>query len=105
MRYARLYFPLGGADYLLHVTGESMIGAGILDGDLLFVRSEGPVKNGDIVVAHLAGEGEVVKRLQRHSEEGEAWLMSENSNPAYQPIRLDEETRIQGRVTGLLRDL
>lgn len=97
--------PLGGADYLLHVTGESMIGAGILDGDLLFVRSEGPVKNGDIVVAHLAGEGEVVKRLQRHSEEGEAWLMSENPNPAYQPIRLDEETRIQGKVTGLLRDL
>jgi len=96
--------PPAGADYLLHVTGESMVGAGILDGDLLFVRSAGSVRDGDIVVAHLPGEGEVVKRLQHPTEASQAWLLSENPDRVYPPMLLGEDARIQGKVTGLLRD-
>lgn len=96
--------PSAGADYLLQVTGDSMIRAGILSGDLLFVKSNGSVRDGDIVVAHVSGEGEVVKRLCQPSDKSQGWLISENPDPAYQPIRLDEGTCIQGRITGLLRD-
>lgn len=96
--------PPGGGDYLLHVTGESMVRAGILDGDLLFVQSTGSVRDGDIVVAHLPGEGEVVKRLQHPAGATEARLLSENPDCRYPPILLGEDFRIQGKVTGLLRD-
>ncbi len=96
--------PRGGADYLLHVTGDSMTGAGILEGDLLFVRAQQSAQDGEIVVAHMSAGGEVVKRLRRAPETRSIWLDSDNLQTKYEPILLDDESCIQGKVVGLLRD-
>lgn len=95
--------PACGADYLLRVTGESMIGAGIMDGDLVFVKSQETASDGDIVIAHLAASGQIVKRLRWSGADG-IWLDSENPSPQYAPIPFTEDSRIQGKVVGLLRD-
>lgn len=70
-----------GQHFALHVTGESMIGAGILDGDLIIVRKQETAENGQIVVALLEDEA-TCKRLKR--ERGSVWLMPEN--PSFSPI-------------------
>ncbi len=82
--------------FLLRVRGESMIGAGILPGDIVVVRRQPVASPGEIIVA-LIQEEATVKRLAMH--EGTPVLMP--ANPAYQPIR--GEFRIVGRVVGLLR--
>ncbi|MGZ4411895.1 MAG: transcriptional repressor LexA [Gaiellaceae bacterium] len=91
-------------DFLLRVKGDSMIEAGILEGDLVVVRREQTAENGDIVVA-LAGDDEsageaTVKRFFR--EAGRIRLQPENSAlaPIYAPY-----VRILGKVTGVLRTL
>lgn len=95
--------PPGGADFLLRVTGDSMVGAGIVEGDLLFVKrtTEAP-RSGQIVVAVVPdGPGGVVKRFEADAT-GTPRLVSENS--AYAPIPVTENVRVQGRVVHLLRD-
>jgi repressor LexA len=94
----------GGADFLLRVKGDSMIEAGILDGDIVVVRRQQTAQDGDIVVA-LAGEDEVaeeatVKRLFR--EDGRVRLQPENSalEPIYAP-----HVQVIGKVTGVFRTL
>ena len=94
----------GGADFLLRVKGESMIEAGILDGDIVVVKKQQSAEDGDIVVA-LAGEDETaeeatVKRLFR--EDGRIRLQPENS--ALAPIYA-AHVQILGRVTGVFRAL
>ncbi|HVE14357.1 MAG TPA: transcriptional repressor LexA [Elusimicrobiota bacterium] len=85
-----------GAEYLLRIKGDSMVGAGIMEGDLVQVRRQEHAQDGEIVVA-LVGEEAVVKRLRRGA--GGAELRSEN--PAYAPI--SGEFRILGKVVGLIR--
>lgn len=95
------YLPIDGptADrFALRVRGESMIGAGILDGDLVIVRQQSEALNGQIVVA-LIGDEATVKRL--HFDRDGVWLLPEN--PAFEPID-GREARILGRVVGLVRD-
>ncbi|MDI6772359.1 MAG: transcriptional repressor LexA [bacterium] len=82
--------------FLLTVRGDSMIGAGIFDGDLVIVRCQATASSGDIVVA-LQGEEATVKRLA--VEDGGPHLRPEN--PVYAPIR--GEFEILGKVVGLLR--
>jgi|GEM_PF-54978 uncharacterized domain HDIG len=94
--------PPGGADFLLRVTGDSMTGAGVLEGDLLLVRAQETARPGQMVVAHVAGVGAVVKRLTT-TPEGERLLASEN--PAYPPIPVEEGVRVQGVVVRVERDL
>ena len=94
----------GGADFLLRVKGESMIEAGILDGDIVVVKKQQTAENGDIVVA-LAGEDETaedatVKRFFR--EDGRIRLQPENSD--LEPIYA-AHVQILGRVTGVFRAL
>jgi repressor LexA len=94
----------GGEEFLLRVKGDSMINAGILDGDLVVVRREQTAQDGDIVVA-LAGEDEVteeatVKRLFRDG--GRVRLQPEND--ALEPIFADH-VQILGKVTGVFRSL
>ncbi|WP_394793781.1 S24 family peptidase [Armatimonas sp.] len=89
--------PEEGADYLVRVTGESLQGAGVQAGDLLFVQQHATPHPGDLVVAWLPGQGGVVKRF--------AGDRLESAHPDYPPIPLTEEVRIQGKVTGLLRPL
>jgi repressor LexA len=94
----------GGADFLLRVKGESMVEAGILDGDVVVVRREQTARDGDIVVA-LAGEDETsdeatVKRFFR--ENGRVRLQPENSS--MEPIYANH-VQILGKVTGVFRAL
>jgi repressor LexA len=89
----------GGEEFLLRVKGESMINAGILDGDLVVVRRQETASDGEIVVALLEDEA-TVKRLRKRA--GRVWLQPEN--PAYAPIVADE-VRLLGRVVGVMRTL
>jgi repressor LexA len=94
----------GGADFLLRVKGDSMINAGILDGDIVVVRRQETAQNGDIVVA-LAGDDEAtdeatVKRFVR--EDGRVRLQPEND--ALDPIYASH-VQVLGKVTGVFRAL
>ncbi|MDR7418471.1 MAG: transcriptional repressor LexA [Armatimonadota bacterium] len=82
--------------FFLTVHGDSMVGAGIHDGDLVIVRCQATARPGEIVVA-LQGEEATVKRLA--VEAGRPYLKPEN--PAYAPIHAEFE--ILGKVVGLLR--
>lgn len=91
------------ADYFLRVTGDSMIGVGIFDEDLLAVHSTSEAKNGDIVVARIEDEV-TVKRLQRGKHKYDIELHAEN--PDYAPILVDlrsQEFAIEGLSVGVLR--
>jgi len=88
-----------GPLFILKVTGDSMIGAAIADGDLVVVREQSDVKNGDIVAARVEGDA-TVKTFQRTN--GHVWLMPHN--PAYAPILGDEAT-IMGRIVTVIRRL
>jgi 3'-5' exoribonuclease len=96
--------PPGGADYLTQVVGDSMIGAGIYEGDRAYVRHQETANPGDTVIAFVPGSGLVIKRFGVTSEG--SFLFSENPNTdAYPPIPIVEGTRIQGIVTRVERDL
>ena len=94
-----VFDPDGPTDeyFALHVRGESMIDAGILDGDLGVVRSQRSASSGEIVVAMIDGEA-TVKRLSRRN--GHIWLMPEN--PEYSPID-GTHAEILGKVTAVVR--
>ena len=97
------YFPSpaenvpSGESYALRVHGESMINAGIFDGDLIFVNSCKTCKNGEIIVA-LVGEEATVKTF--YKEDGHIRLQPENDTMA--PIIVDNCT-ILGKVFGVFR--
>ena len=84
--------------FALRVRGESMIGAGILDGDKVIVRPQQTADDGQIVVARIGDEA-TVKRLSRKN--GEIWLLPEN--PAFPPID-GSEAEIIGIVKALFRE-
>ena len=84
--------------FALHVRGESMINAGILDGDIVVVRKTPVCRNGDIVVALIDDEA-TVKRFYR--EKDHFRLMPEN--PDFEPIIVEEMT-ILGKVAALIRN-
>ena len=84
--------------FALRVRGDSMIEAGIFDGDKVVVRPQQTAENGEIVVA-LLGDSATVKRLRRRG--GEVWLMPEN--PAYDPID-GREAQILGKVKAVIRE-
>ncbi len=91
------------ADFFLTVRGDSMMDAGILDGDLLAVHSTPIVKNGDIVVARIEDEV-TVKRLHRTSQKHLLQLLPENRD--YKPINIDlreQAFTIEGLSVGVLR--
>ncbi|HSD48606.1 MAG TPA: transcriptional repressor LexA [Actinomycetota bacterium] len=103
-----LSVPIGFVDetdhFALRVAGESMVGAGILDGDVVVVRRQDDGEDGDIVAALVAGPAEdeaTVKRLRR--SRGMVTLQPEN--PAFEPIQLGAQGRILGKVVAVLRKL
>ncbi len=102
--YIELPERLAKGDFLLRVKGESMVGAGILDGDIVVVRRQQDARNGEIVVA-LAGDDEsadeaTVKTFYR--EDGRVRLQPEND--ALEPIYA-ANVQILGKVTGVFRSL
>jgi repressor LexA len=91
----------GGDDgtFLLRVRGESMRDAGIIEGDLVVVRSQEHATDGEIVVA-LVGEEATVKRYFREADH----VRLQPENAAMEPIR-SSDVRILGRVVGVMRSL
>jgi repressor LexA len=94
----------GGEEFLLRVKGESMIDAGILDGDYVVVQRQQDARNGDIVVA-LAGDDETadeatVKRFFRESDR----IRLQPENEALEPIYA-RHVQILGKVIGVFRAL
>lgn len=84
--------------FALRVRGDSMIGAGILDGDKVVVRPQPEADNGEIVVA-LLGDEATVKRFHRDADG--VWLLPENPN--YTPID-GREAQILGKVKAVIRE-
>jgi repressor LexA len=88
-----------GTHFVLRVVGDSMVGAGIFDGDYVVVRSQVEAKDNDIVVATVNGET-TLKRLRRSGKT--LTLIAENKK--YRPIPVStESSSMQGVVVGLLR--
>ena len=90
----------GGEHYALEVAGDSMEGAGILDGDTIIIRRGDTADNGSIVVA-LVDENEVtLKRLRRRGNS----IALEAANPRYETrIFGPDRVKVQGRLVGLVR--
>lgn len=86
--------------FLLRVRGESMINAGIYEGDLVIVRPTKDVKNNDIVVALLHDEATVKRFIQIKNR---SYLKAEN--PTFKNIYPKEEWMVQGKVVGVIRNL
>jgi repressor LexA len=88
------------ADFVLTVKGDSMINAGILDGDLVVIRKQADARNGEIVVALVGDEDATVKRFFRDG--GRVRLQPEND--ALEPM-FPDEVQILGTVKAVLRRL
>ena len=94
--------PRSATVFALRVSGDSMIGAGILDGDVVIVRQQDTADDGDIVVALVDDEEATVKTLRR--EAGVVRLVA--SNPDFPPIEVrGGRLRIQGKVVGVRRTM
>ena len=89
-----------GNHYALEVKGDSMIEAGINDGDVVVIRETSVAENGDIVVA-LVEDHEAT--LKRYMKRGNA-ISLEAANPAYPPrVFTDDKVKVQGKLVGLIR--
>jgi len=89
----------GEKTFALQVKGDSMIGAGIMDGDRVIVKHQATAENGDIVCAVIEGEATLKRFFKKN---GTITLKAENEK--YAPITVSAgEFRIAGRVVGLLR--
>jgi repressor LexA len=89
-----------GDHYALEVTGDSMINAGILDGDTVIIQEADVANTGEIVVALVDNQEATLKRLRRRGDS----IALEAANPAYE-TRLygADRVRIQGKLVGLIR--
>lgn len=86
--------------YALEVTGDSMIEAGINDGDVVVIREQDTAETGDIIVALVDNQEATLKRYRRKG----AMIALEAANPSYETRVLPgDRVRIQGRLVGLIR--
>jgi repressor LexA len=89
-----------GEHFALEVKGDSMIEAGIFDGDTVLIRKGDTANNGEIVVALIDDEEATLKRLRRKGDS----VALEAANPSYETrIFGPDRVRVQGRLIGLLR--
>lgn len=89
-----------GHHYALEVKGDSMIEAGINDGDIVVIREQSTAENGDIVVALVEEAEATLKRFRRRG----SMIGLEAANPAYETrVFPDHAVRVQGRLVGLIR--
>ncbi len=88
-----------GPVFLLEVKGDSMIDAGIHEGDLVAVHSQPDALDGEIVAALVDGEEATVKRLRRKSGK----VILESANPAYEPMVFTDGVELIGKVVSVLR--
>ena len=89
-----------GSHYALEVTGDSMINAGILDGDTVIIQESDTANTGEIIVALVDNEEATLKRLRRRGDS----IALEAANPAYE-TRLygADRVKVQGKLVGLIR--
>ncbi|SLN36521.1 LexA repressor [Falsiruegeria litorea R37] len=89
-----------GEHYALEVKGDSMIDAGINDGDVVVIRETSTADNGDIVVALVEDQEATLKRFFRRGNV----IALEAANPAYETRMFpDDKVKVQGRLVGLIR--
>jgi len=89
-----------GEHFVLEVQGDSMIHAGILDGDYVVIRKANAANSGEIVVALVMGEEATLKRLRKKG----ASIALEAANPAYETrIFGPDQVQVQGKLVGLIR--
>jgi repressor LexA len=89
-----------GQHYALEVKGDSMIEAGINDGDIVVIREQTTAENGDIVVALVEDHEATLKRFRRRGN----MIALEAANPAYETrVFPDHLVKVQGRLVGLIR--
>lgn len=95
------YTMLGkGEHYALEVKGDSMIDAGINDGDVVIIRETTTAENGDIVVALVEDQEATLKKFRRSN----GAIALEAANPAYETrVFRDDQVKVQGRLVGLIR--
>ena len=99
----RSYFHCDDQTFALTVKGDSMIDAGICDGDLIVVRSGRRVENGEIAVAVIEGEATV----KRFFDEGDRWRL-QPENPTMQPFYVPKDQpdfQLAGKVVGVVRKI
>jgi repressor LexA len=93
--------PSRAGDFLLRVQGDSMIGDGILEGDLVLLRPDVALHSGEIAAVQVNGDA-TLKHF--HQEPGNATVILRASNPLYDDIRVPaEEVQIVGAFRGLIR--
>ena len=89
-----------GEHFVLEIQGDSMINAGILDGDFVVIRRTNSASSGEIVVALVNGEEATLKRLRKKG----ASIALEAANPAYETrIFGPDQVAVQGKLVGLIR--
>ena len=89
-----------GSHYALEVTGDSMIEAGINNGDIVVIRETSVAENGDIVVAMVQGYETTLKRFRR----ADGIITLEAANPSHPDRSFPEgEVKVQGKLAGLIR--
>lgn len=89
-----------GEHYALEVSGDSMVEAGILDGDYALIQKASTAREGDIVVALVDGQDATLKYFRREG----AMIRLDPANGAYEPQRYSaDRVSVQGRLSGLLR--
>ena len=89
-----------GEHYALEVSGDSMVEAGILDGDYALIRRTDTARDGEIVVALVRGEEATLKFLRREN----GMVRLDPANAAYEPqVYRPGEVQVQGKLAGLLR--
>jgi repressor LexA len=87
--------------FMLTVKGDSMIEAGILDGDHVVVRSQPDASQGEIVAALVDGEEATVKRFERRG----STVVLHSENPNYEPMVFTDGVQILGKVVSVLRKI
>lgn len=89
-----------GDHYALEVRGDSMVNAGINDGDIVVIRETSNADNGDIVVALIEEQEATLKHFRRQNK----MIALEAANPAYETrVYREDQVRVQGRLVGLIR--
>lgn len=89
-----------GRHYALEVRGDSMINAGINNGDVVVIQERATADNGDIVVALIEGEEATLKTFRRRG----GTIALESANPSYETrLYQDHQVRVQGKLVGLIR--
>lgn len=95
-------FAKDSESFALRVSGDSMIGAGIMDGDIVVLHRQTDASDGDIVAVVMPGAAEDEATVKRFHRDGDR-VMLVPENPALEPFEMHPEGRIAGKVTAVLR--